>query len=481
MNSQVFRTAAEIGRDIASGLVTASEVLEEHLAHIAVHNPTINAMVTLDAEGAMRRANEIDSQPAGEHPELWGVPVSIKDAFMVRGMRSTGGYPPLSDYVPEYDATVVAHLRSAGAIILGKTNVPVLSTDTQTHNEIFGRTVNPWNVDRTPGGSSGGSAAAVASGMVPLDIGSDVAGSVRIPAHYCGIYSLKPTQYRVSTFGHIPPVPGTPPGINRLSVAGPLARSVDDLELALRWIAGADEHNFDIPPVALEEVLAPPIGDLKIAWTDRLGHVPVTLDTERVLAQAIEALVAAGATATKQVPAGFRFPGLWEIFGTLYWSEVSARLTPEEDEQVAYDVGFTVDSEDAFSRGAGKAVHATMRTYAQAYRERNEHVAALNQLLQAWDVFVCPVAATPAIPHIPHMSKVIVAGQEINYFERGTYYCIPFNLTGHPVVVIPTGYSDDGLPIGIQIVGQRWGEMRLLAIARAMDRIIGAYRRPPGF
>lgn len=199
MSKIVFQSATELTTQIAEKNVSAEEVLDAHLEHIAKHNSSINAIVTLDEEGARKRAREIDSVSAGTNLPLLGIPVTIKDAFMVNGMRTTGGYLPLADYIPEEDSTVATRLRAAGAIIIGKTNVPILSSDTQTDNEIFGRTNNPWNVEHTPGGSSGGSAAAVASGMSVLDIGSDVAGSVRIPAHYCGVYSLKPTQFRVST------------------------------------------------------------------------------------------------------------------------------------------------------------------------------------------------------------------------------------------------------------------------------------------
>ena len=477
MTADIFQTATEIAQLIAEKKVSAESVLDAHLERIAKYNPTINAIVTLDEEGARRRAREIDSALPGDPPPLWGVPVTLKDAFEVKGMRTTGGYPPLANYIPERDSTVAAKLRAAGAIILGKTNVPILSSDTQTHNEIFGLTVNPWNVDRTPGGSSGGSAAAVASGMIPLDVGSDVAGSVRIPAHYCGIYSLKPTQYRVSTAGHIPPIPGSPQGVRGLSVAGPLARSIDDLELALRVISGADDRYFEVPPVPLDEFDAPP-ANLRVAWANRFGHVPVTEDTDRVLAEAVEMLAQRDVTVSHRLPEGFIFPEIWEIFGTIYWAQVGSRLTPEEDEQIASEAGFTAESDDAFSRGAGKAVHASVRLYGQANLARNQYIAALDKLLTEWDVFMCPVAATPAIPHIPHMSNVIVADQEINYFERGTYYCIPFTLTGHPVVVIPAGYAEDGLPIGLQIVGRRWHEINLLSIARQIDRVVNGYRVP---
>ena len=479
--TSVFRTVTERLRDHAQKGRTLETNLSELLAHIERHNPVVNAIVTLDREGALAAAKALDATADHSRP-LDGIPVTLKDAWAVRGMRTTGGYPPLANYVPDTDATVTARLKSAGAIILGKTNVPILSTDTQTHNDIFGQTNNPWNLERTPGGSSGGSAAAVASGMSPLDIGSDVAGSVRIPAHYCGVYSLKPTEYRTSTAGHIPPLPGSPRGVRRFSVAGPIARSVDDLELALRVIAGPDPRYLDLPPVPLAERIATlPVSTLRIAWFDQFGHVPITEDTERVLVTSAEKLAQAGAAVARAFPAGITFPDVWECFGLLYWAVVGAGLTPEIDAWEAEYAGFTPDSTDAFSRGAGRAIHASLRLYGQGMIERDRYINALDDFLQEWDVLICPVAATPAIPHIPHMSSIVVRGQTINYFERGTYYAIPFSLTGHPVVVIPAGYAHDGLPIGLQIVGRRWEDIRLLAHARAIDGVLQAYRQPPGF
>ncbi|MBK8022796.1 MAG: amidase [Chloroflexi bacterium] len=476
-----FVPVSQLARLLQQREVRVREVLEALLDQIARHNPQINAVVTLDADGARARADALDREGPQPDQPLWGIPVTLKDAWEVAGMRSTAGYPPLADYVPSTDATVAARLRAAGAILLGKTNVPILSTDTQTHNEIFGLTVNPWSVDRTPGGSSGGSAAAVAAGMSFLDVGSDIAGSVRIPAHYCGVYSLKTTEHRVSTAGHIPPLPESPRGLRRFSIAGPIARSVDDLELALRVIAGPDPRQVDLPPVPLpDSVAVPPVGSLRIAWTDRFGPYPVTEDTTRTVAEAVAQLARQGAHVEQRLPEGFDSPDLWELYGKLYWAVVGAGLTPEIDADEAEYARFTPDSPDAFSRGAGQAIHASLRLFGQGMLAREAYVNALDRLLSDFDVLIYPVSPTPAWPHIPHMSNVMVAGQTMNYFEAGTYYCIPFNLTGHPVVVIPGGFSDEGLPIGLQIVGRRWDEIRLLAFARQIDGVLNAYRRPPG-
>jgi amidase len=254
MNSLVFATTQEVATSIRQRRVSATEVLEAYLAQIAQYNPTINAIVTLDEERARTRAKQADTAltRGEEWGPLHGVPITIKDALETAGLRTTGGFPLLADYVPSNDAPVVARLRAAGAIILGKTNLPVLSADYRADNPIFGRTNNPWDLRRTPGGSTGGGAAALAAGLTTLEIGSDLAGSIRIPAHYCGVYGLKPTEHRVPITGHIPEPPGMPRGVRHMQTIGPLARSVDDLTLALRLIVGPDGRQWEVPPVPLD-------------------------------------------------------------------------------------------------------------------------------------------------------------------------------------------------------------------------------------
>src|SRR5205807_4085124 len=210
MKDIVFSNTTQLAATIRAGHVSATEVLQAHLAQIATHNPALNAVITLDTEQAYKRAREADAALA--RGEVWGplhgVPFTLKDAHATAGMRTTSGFPPL-DHVPQEDSTVTARLKAAGGILLGKTNVAMLLADYQTNNPIFGRTNNPWNIERTPGGSSGGAAAALAAGMTPFDIGTDLSASIRIPAHFCGVFGLEPTEQRVPLTGLIPGLPGS--------------------------------------------------------------------------------------------------------------------------------------------------------------------------------------------------------------------------------------------------------------------------------
>jgi amidase len=242
----VFLTADQLARKIRAEEVSSAEVVEAYLAHIDRFNPEVNAIVTLDAKGARRRAGEADE--AVKRGTLWGplhgVPITIKDNLAVKGMRTTSGYEAYAHVIPDEDATVVARLRNAGAIILGKTNMPPLGLDDQTYNELFGTTNNPWDFTKTPGGSSGGCAAAVAAGLTPLSIGNDIGGSIRFPAHYCGVFGLKPTDHLVSKAGLLPKSKEFK-SLRYLLSNGPIARSVKDLRLALSIIGGADIIDAD--------------------------------------------------------------------------------------------------------------------------------------------------------------------------------------------------------------------------------------------
>ncbi|SEB58200.1 amidase family protein [Paenibacillus sp. GP183] len=290
MSDLIFQSASALVHAIRERKISAVEVLEAHLAQIMLHNGQLNAIITLDEQGARRRALAADE--ALSRDENWGplhgLPITLKDCHSTIGLRTTAGFTPLNDYVPIEDGTVSARLKAAGGIIIGKSNVPVLLSDYQTNNPIFGRTQNPWNLDRTPGGSSGGAAAALAAGMIPLEIGSDLAGSIRVPAHFCGIFGLKPTERRVSLAGHIPELPGTIRTFRQMACIGPMARNIEDLTLAFKVIAGPDIMDTDVPPVPVNEVPSPALNKLRIAWAASFPGIPVSYE----ISSAIERLAA---------------------------------------------------------------------------------------------------------------------------------------------------------------------------------------------
>ncbi len=267
----IFDNAHEILEKIKRKEVSSHEVLESFLTQVESVNPKINAIVALDAERALEKAKEADKKITSKSKlgPLHGLPMTIKDAFEVEGIVSTGGNPAWQDNIPKRNAEAVQRLVDAGAIIFGKTNVPFLSSDLQSFNKIYGTTNNPWDLERTPGGSSGGSAAALAAGMTPLELGSDIGGSIRVPAHFCGLYGHKPSYNIISEVGHMPPPPGSILTGNGLSVAGPLARSPEDLEIALDVLVAAQEQDSQAWKVKLPKARTKKIKELKIAvWPD---------------------------------------------------------------------------------------------------------------------------------------------------------------------------------------------------------------------
>ncbi len=299
---------------IRAGETNSRQVVEAFFAQIGKQNSTYNAIVTVHEAEALAQADQADQAKRDGKPcgPLHGVPITIKDTYRVKGSRTTAGYPPLKDHIADSDAVAVQLLKEAGAIILGRTNTPTLAMDMQTVNPIFGTTNNPWDVERTPAGSSGGCATALATGMTSLSLGSDLAGSIRLPASFCGVYGLKPTHGVVSFEGHIVPLPGEINGYRTLAVAGPLARSIDDLALALDVLTQPTSSDRNVAPLLADTGGNVDISKLKIAWTDNFGGVPVSAEIKEKLHAFVNTLEQAGATVHKSEPQGMDYNEIWE-------------------------------------------------------------------------------------------------------------------------------------------------------------------------
>jgi amidase len=490
MTNLTFATASQLAQMIRDRETSAVEVLEAYLAQIAKYNPTLNAICTLDAENARIRAKQADAAlAAGENwGALHGVPVTIKDIFATAGLRTTAGYVPLRDYIPDRDATAVGRLRSAGAIILGKTNVAELAGDFQSTNSIFPRVNNPWDLTRTPGGSSGGSVAAIAAGLSPLDIGNDFGGSIRQPAHFCGIYALKPTDRRISTLGMIPETPGMPYCLRQMMTVGCFGRSIADLRLSLTIIVGADLDRPDVPPVPLDLPSGKSLKDLKIAWIDEWDEVPVDVEIQAAIQQAVGELDRSGARVERWLSSDFDLGNILQIY-----ERMAAYINNYTQPKDRYIFGRSLTllwrcatQGDAklrrlsnFSRALPEMLNPTTKGYFETLTARDLITTQLDRALADWDVWLMPVAATTAFTHRPAWSAIDVNGRSYPHSVANGAYVIPFNLSGHPAVVIPIGQTANGLPIGMQIVGKRWQEMELLAIAQEIDRVVGKFQQPP--
>jgi amidase len=381
-------------------------------------------------------------------------------------------------------------LRAAGAIILGKTNSAKLASDYQNKNDLFERANNPWNLDYTTGGSSGGSAAAIAAGLSSLEIGSDIGGSIRQPSHCCGVFGFKPTDRRVPTTGHIPEVPGMPKCIRQMLVVGPIARSMEDLRLCFSLIAGADPRQPDIPPVPLDTPNIKHLQDLRIAWMDELPLYPVA-QTIKSAMQSVAKKLADAPTSIEQWVPQFDFASAWQVYFAIS-TYVSIHTQP-------FDFDYLRDSLALEFREATQgdsslrklsnfpdntfpiSLNPKLKGYFQALTERDRFIAQLDKELEQYDVLLCPVAMTPAFTHRARGKAVEIDGKKVPYLMASGVYTIPFSFTGHPVVVIPISYTQNGLPIGMQIVGKRWRDMELLAIAQELDKVVGDFQNPMGY
>ena len=491
MSDLVFLPAHQLAQMIRDRQVSAVEVFDAYLAQISKHNSKLNAICTLDADNARATAKLADEALArGEYwGALHGVPVTIKDIFETVGLRTTAGYIPLKDYIPQQDATVVARLRTAGAVILGKTNMAELAGDFQSTNSLFPRVNNPWNLDYTAGGSSGGSAAAVAAGLSPLDIGNDIAGSVRQPATFCGVYGLKPTDRRISTAGSIPEVPGMPLCLRQMLTIGCFGRSLEDIRLCFSLIAGADLRRPDVPPIPLDTPSGKSLQDLKIAWIDEWVEVPVAAQIRGAVQTAVQKLAQAGTYVERWLPKDFDLSTVWNLHGRME-AYINNYAQPKDGYNLRRSLELlfrTATQGDKklrnlgnFSRFLPELLNPSLRGYFETLTERDRFIAQIDEALEAWDVWLTPVTATPAFTHRPAWSAIDIEGKSYPHAVANGAYTIPFNLSGHPAVVIPIGHHN-GLPIGMQIVGKRWREMELLAIAQELDKVVGDFRHPLGY
>ncbi len=484
MSDLAFQPLSALAGKIAGREVGAVELLDHYAARLAAHNGSLNAVVTMDLERAREDAVAADAARASgaDLGPLHGVPMSVKDAYEVRGLVSTGGIPQLRDYVPEQDAAAVARLRAAGAVIIGKTNVPAFSGDWQSYNQIYGRTSNPWNTGHTPGGSSGGAAAAIAAGLVGGDIGSDIGGSIRLPAHFCGLFGHKPSFGVVPMRGHIPGAPRAYSEVD-LAVGGPLGRSASDLELLLNVLAGAaGDAAHPHPP--LREARFESVKDLRIAVWCEEPDASIDDSVADAVREAAEALDDAGARADWSARPDFTFKECFRDYVLILAAIISPDFPPKVLESMAAHAAEV--SDDDMSHLALQARGAVL-TYAQmmfieARRRRIKDAWAA--FFQEFDLVLCPPAPVPAIKHDTDASPVdrtiTVNGDAKPYFDL-MHWAALATFAHLPASVAPVRRTDGGLPVGVQIIGPYLEDATTIKVAGILEDILGGFTPPPDF
>ena len=478
-----YRTAGELVESLQKREVSALELTDLFIARIEALDGELNAVPVRDFVRAREAARETDAALArGERRPLLGVPVTIKESYNIAGLPTTWGIPAFKDFMPQEDALAVTRLKAAGAIVLGKTNVPLGLGDWQSYNDIYGTTNNPWDRTRSPGGSSGGSAAALAAGFGPLSLGSDIGGSLRVPGHFCGVCAHKPTYGLVASRGHVPP--GLPPWLGRdMAVIGPMARSVDDLALTLDLIAGPDEaaegraYRLALPPARGEK-----LSDFRVLVIAEHPLLPTSAAVGAALGRLSKQLQAAGADVERETLLLPDLRASVRLYAKLLNAFLSAGM-PDDQYQEMRSAAERIPVADQslvaeFLRGALMG----HRDWLRADFSRQGLKQQWRALFQNFDVVVCPPAATPAFPH-DHTErpnrKLAVDGEEFPYLQQ-LAWADPATTCGLPATVVPVAVADR-LPIGVQIIGPEYEDSTPLAFARLIEREFGGFVAPPGY
>ena len=474
-----FRSATSLMRGLRQGEFSARELLEHFLARIDRLNPSINAVILQDRPGARARADAADAARArGESlGALHGLPMTVKESYDVAGMPTTWGIPELRDNVVSQDALAVQRLTAAGANVFGKTNVPIRLADFQSYNVIYGTTGNPWNTERTPGGSSGGSAAALAAGLTGLEIGSDIGGSIRNPAHFCGVFGHKPTWNLCPMRGHALGGVLTPTDI---SVIGPLARSAYDLEAAVRLMALPDAMEAPGLQVSLRG-LHEPTSALRVAVWDSDPMCPSSTAVAQKVRAVAAALADQGAAVNDTARPEFSPEHSHELFNALLASAMSARM-PDAD-FAAMVARAERASPDDRSPVAQQARWQTLRArdWVRLNEARTKLRWAWHRFFERYDVLITPIMPTSAFAH-DHKAfgqrTIDIDGQQLPYFSQ-TFWAGLAGVSYLPATVIPGGLGPDGLPIGVQLIGPAYSDMRLIQLAQRLEALGFAFAAPP--
>jgi len=458
----IYASATALAKAIREKKVSAEEVVTAHLRRIEAVNPKLNAVVQLTAAAARAQAREADAALArGEiKGPLHGVPITVKDLFETAGVVCAAGTKGRAAFVPTQDATIVARLRAAGAIILGKTNVPELGIAPETDNMVYGRTNNPYDLTRTPGGSSGGEAAIIAAGGSPLGLGSDFGGSIRLPAHFCGIAGIKPTSGSVPRTGHLPG-PGGP--LDTMLQVGPMARFVEDLSLTLPLIIGPDGRDVAIAPVPWRDPKTVKLKTLRVAFHTDNGVISPTPETVAVVKTTAKVLSNAGMAVEEDRPQDIEQG--YELLLGLTGADSGAGM------QTFLQLLGTTELSPFMQRyfRLVRLQALSTSTFMGLMYQWNMWRSAMLSFLDKYDVILCPVHAYPALPHGGTLS--------LGRFP-GLSYTSTYNLTGWPGAVVRGGTSPEGLPIGVQIVARPWREDVALAVAQHIEAALGGWQRP---
>jgi len=482
-----FASAVDMLTALRARRLSAVELLEMHQSRIARHNPELNALVEPDFERARRDAEAADAQRArGEDAPLRGLPMTLKESINVRGLRTTAGMTEWKDFRSEHDAPVTQRVKAAGAVVMAKTNVPQMLSDWQSSNPVYGRSNNPWDLARTPGGSTGGGAAALAAGLTPLEFGSDIGGSIRVPAAFCGVYGHRPSETAMPRSGQLP-LPPLPNAAVAMGVQGPLARSAADLELALDVAAGPEvgedvAWKLVIPPARRER-----LADFRVAILPGVDWVPVDGEIAAALEDLAARLGRLGCAVKRAQPEGLGdHRQHYELYLTILAAVTSSRV-PAEQRRARLEVLRTRD--DEWSRALQRGIESGAPDYLAWFARREQYRAAWRAFFREWDVLLAPAFIVPAYAHWdkpwPNTPESIRKTLTVNgapvLEELGLFCASVATLAGQPATAFPAGRTRGGLPIGLQAIGPYLEDRTPIRFAGLVERELGGFVRPPRY
>ena len=477
-------SAAQLGDKISRGELTSTEVTEFFIERIEKYNLDINAVIDTRFDKALTEAKLADEKRengAIDGP-LHGVPITIKDAFEVVGLTCDVGYPAFAGRVSQTDAVVVQRLKAAGAIIIGKTNTPLLCADLQSYNDLHGTTNNPYNTAHTPGGSSGGSAAALAAGFTPLEFGSDIGGSIRTPAHFCGLFGHKPTYGIIPARGHVPPVHGALTE-SALSVVGPLARSVDDIELAFNLTLGLEKPSATALQLTLPETRATKPKNLRVGLWPGDPYCPIDDEIAHGIARAAKTLEEQGATIVDARP-DFTLAEHHEVYLMNLGPIIARGFSTVQVENLTNAVENAAPGDKSADIIQARGALLAHREWLVWHEMKARLGAKWAEFFENIDVLLAPATPTPAMPHLPdkpfNAREITVNGMQRPYSDNVVWAGLA-SLCELPATAVPLGKHSSGLPIGMQIIGPVYGDRTTMAAARMLEQAGFAFVRAEAY
>ena len=484
MSEFIYKSAIELASLIRSGEATSTKIVEAHLRQIDEHNAKLNAVVIPMTSEALEAAKRCDEEAARGHfrGPLHGVPMTVKEQYWVKGTRSTLNFKMLENWTAPEDAVVVDRLRNAGLVILGKTNVPKNLTDYQVNGDLYPEGKNPYNLAHSPGGSSGGASAALASGMVPLELGGDFGGSTRIPSNYCGLYGLKPTENTVPGHGNAPKPAGSQGFIFHMAQAGPMARTPEDLEQMWKIIRGPHRSDRTTPRIDWHDVGDKKLSDLRVAWVDGWPGYESGSQIKQLIRDFVAQLTEHGCPAENVAPSGDLHERSLSVFVALFSRLISQDVPWFIKPLMKMGIrNGLLKGLDKFKTEFNAGFKNDFLHYSHTMGLRAGVIAEWEAYFDEYDLLVCPMSFGPAFERCPIGTPITHDGKQMIYVNYAWPYVACFNASGHPAMNIPLGLGPNGLPVGVQVVGRYWSEPTLIHFAKLVSQFTAGFIKPQGF